>query len=177
MHLISSLSLFLAFALSALALKITSPGTTNQRVDFSKPFTIKWTTVPSDPENFTITLVNSNGHNVNKDLVKDIDSSEEEYRVESVSGIPTGNNYQINFRSTERNNMGILAQSPRFNVTRAAAREEENDDDDSSSSTATSTSSGAEATETDENGAARMSQGVLSASVVAGLIGLAVLGL
>lgn len=36
----------------------------------------------------------------------------------------TRNNYQINFRSTEKNNMGILAQSPRFNVTKVAEDEE-----------------------------------------------------
>jgi hypothetical protein len=36
----------------------------------------------------------------------------------------TRNNYQINFRSTEKNNMGILAQSPRFNVTKVAKDEE-----------------------------------------------------
>ncbi|KAL4943681.1 Ser-Thr-rich glycosyl-phosphatidyl-inositol-anchored membrane family-domain-containing protein [Aspergillus oleicola] len=174
MHLLSSLSLFLAFALSALALNITYPGTSTRRVDLSKPFTIKWRTVPSDPESFTITLVNSDGHNINKDIVKDVESSEEEYRVDSVSGIPTGENYQINFRSTERNNQGILAQSTRFNVTKVAV--EDNDDDDDSLPSSTTTSSSAEATETDENAAASLAKGGLVPGFVAGVVGLAVWG-
>ncbi|KAL2835220.1 Ser-Thr-rich glycosyl-phosphatidyl-inositol-anchored membrane family-domain-containing protein [Aspergillus cavernicola] len=125
MHFTSPLSL-LTFAVSALALTITSPSTTNQKVDLSEPFTIRWTTVPSDPQNFTITLVNMLGHNVNQDLVKNIDSSEEEYTIEGVDDIPIANNYQINFRSTDRENMGILAQSPMFNVTKVAEEERDN---------------------------------------------------
>ncbi|KAL4792068.1 Ser-Thr-rich glycosyl-phosphatidyl-inositol-anchored membrane family-domain-containing protein [Aspergillus venezuelensis] len=172
MQLLSTLSLFIAFAVSALALNITTPGASTRRVDLSKPFTIKWRTVPSDPEHFTITLVNTDGHNINKDVAKNVSSSENEYRVESISGIPTGENYQINFRSTERNNQGILAQSTRFNVTKVAV--EDDDEDDDSSPSSTTTSSSAEATETDENGASSLKGGLVS-GFVAGVIGLAVL--
>ncbi|KAL4970849.1 GPI anchored serine-threonine rich family protein [Aspergillus stella-maris] len=150
MQLLSTLSLFLAFAVSALSLIITTPGASTRRVDLSKPFTIKWRTVPSDPEHFTITLVNTDGHNINKDVAENVSSSENEYRVESISGIPAGcvaylpnspstfyklistvivsENYQINFRSTERNNQGILAQSTRFNVTKVAVEDDDEDD-------------------------------------------------
>ncbi|KAL4909022.1 Ser-Thr-rich glycosyl-phosphatidyl-inositol-anchored membrane family-domain-containing protein [Aspergillus multicolor] len=179
MQLTSTLSLFLAFAISALAMTITSPGTTNQKVDFSKPFTIKWGTVNGDPDQFTITLVNMDGHRVNKDLAKDVDASKEEYRVEKVADIPVANNYQINFRSTEKENVGILAQSPRFNVTKVA-----DDDDETTTTTATATAtatrtqSQAEATETDDTNGADHVKGVYAASgAVAGVMALVVMAL
>ncbi|KAL4803604.1 Ser-Thr-rich glycosyl-phosphatidyl-inositol-anchored membrane family-domain-containing protein [Aspergillus unguis] len=173
MQLLSTLSLFLAFALSALAVTITSPGTTNQKVDFSKPFTIRWNTVSSDADKFTITLVNANGNNVKKDLAKDVDTSEGEYRVESVSGIPVGNNYQINFRSTARDNQGILAQSPMFNVTKVAEKEE----DPEPTANATKTASEAAPSVTD-NAAVGTAKGVFAGSVAAaGVMAMAVLTL
>ncbi|KAL4752806.1 hypothetical protein BDW72DRAFT_191578 [Aspergillus terricola var. indicus] len=172
MHLISSLSLLLAFALSALAMTITSPKSTNQKVDFSKPFTIRWTTVPSDPEQFTITLVNDR-HDVDEDLAVDVDASEEEYTVDKIKDIPIANNYQINFRSTEKNNMGILAQSPRFNVTKVAKDEETA----TSTASATRTQSDTAPTETDANGAGH-AKGVFSGSAaMAGVMALAVFAL
>jgi hypothetical protein len=86
---------------------------TNEKVDLSKPFTIRWTAVEyappvshpcpyhtktptntcytvssSDPQNFTITLVNQLGHRVNKDLATRVDASDEEYVVERVWDIP-----------------------------------------------------------------------------------------
>ncbi|KAL3479901.1 Ser-Thr-rich glycosyl-phosphatidyl-inositol-anchored membrane family-domain-containing protein [Aspergillus californicus] len=160
----SSISILAAFAVSALALTLTSPSTTNEEIDLSKPFKITWTTVPSDPENFTITLVNIVGHNVNKDLVKDIDSSEEEYTVESVADVPVGGNYQINFRSTDRENTGILAQSTRFNVTRVA------DDEESDDTTATTTASQPSSTPTETNAAAGIYVGSGALALAMGLV-------
>ncbi|KAL3464068.1 hypothetical protein BJX64DRAFT_255507 [Aspergillus heterothallicus] len=84
---IRALVFLLAFAVSALTLTITSPSA-NDKVDFSKPYTIRWTTVPSDPKNFTITLVNVNGRNVSKDLTSRAQSDQNEYRVDSVWDIP-----------------------------------------------------------------------------------------
>ncbi|RDW81130.1 GPI anchored serine-threonine rich family protein [Aspergillus mulundensis] len=178
MQLISSLSLFLAFAISALALTITSPSTTNQKVDFSKPFTIKWGSVPSDPEQFTITLVNMDGHNVNKDLAVDVDASKEEYRVEKVADIPLANNYQINFRSTEKDSTGILAQSPRFNVTKVADDEDDTETTTTATATATRTQSQTAATETDDtNGAAHVKGVYVGPAAVAGVMALVVMAL
>ncbi|KAL4733595.1 Ser-Thr-rich glycosyl-phosphatidyl-inositol-anchored membrane family-domain-containing protein [Aspergillus similis] len=173
MHLISTLSLLLAFALSALAVTITSPRSTNQKVDFSKPFTIRWTTVPSDPEQFTITLVNMDGYNVDEDLAVDVDASKEEYTIDKIKDIPIANNYQINFRSTEKNNMGILAQSPMFNVTKVA----KDDETARPTANATRTQSDTAPTETDANGAGH-AMGVFSGSaVMAGVMALAVIAL
>ncbi|KAL4887031.1 hypothetical protein BJY04DRAFT_212995 [Aspergillus karnatakaensis] len=161
----------LAFAASSLALTITSPSTTNEKVDFSKEFTIRWTSVQSDPDNFTITLVNQLGHRVNKDLAVNVDSSKEEYVVKSVSDIPIANNYQINFRSTDRNNMGILAQSAMFNVTEVAEKEEEEEEEPTQNAT-TTTASAAEPTE--ENAA---SGRFVASGLLAGVLGVAALGL
>ncbi|KAL4920018.1 Ser-Thr-rich glycosyl-phosphatidyl-inositol-anchored membrane family-domain-containing protein [Aspergillus aurantiobrunneus] len=169
---LNSLSLLLAFAVSALALTVTSPRE-RERVDFSRPYTIRWSTVPSDPQNFTITLVNANSHNVNKDIAVDVDSSEEEYRVERIRDIPVGNNYQINIRSTARNNQGLLAQSPRFNVTRAA-----DSADESESPSASGTSSESDAAPTETNAAVGNAKGAfVGSSVVVGVMGLVVLAL
>ncbi|KAL4989894.1 Ser-Thr-rich glycosyl-phosphatidyl-inositol-anchored membrane family-domain-containing protein [Aspergillus falconensis] len=173
MHLISSLPLFFAFALSALALTITSPRSTNQKVDFSNPFTIRWTTVPSDPEKFTITLVNMNGHDVDEDLAVDVDASKEEYTVDNVKNIPIANNYQINFVSTEKNNMGILAQSPMFNVTKVAKE----DETAKPTASATRTQSDTAPTETDRNGAGHVNAAFAGSAAMAGMMALVVFAL
>ncbi|KAL2821959.1 hypothetical protein BJX63DRAFT_427320 [Aspergillus granulosus] len=162
-----SLALILAFALSALALTITSPYA-DERVDFSEPYTIRWTTVPSDPQNFTITLVNTDGHNVSRDLTTRAESNMNEYRVERVWDIPVAYNYQINFRSTSPNNMGILAQSPMFNVTRVA-------DEPRETETPTATATASSETPTETNAAGKVAYGAPGA--VAGMMGLLALAL
>ncbi|KAL3452546.1 hypothetical protein BJX65DRAFT_183843 [Aspergillus insuetus] len=162
------LALLVAFAVSTLSLTITSPST-NEKVDFSKPYTIKWTTVPSDPQNFTITLVNSNGRNISKDLTSRAESDKNEFRVDRVWDIPVANEYQINFRSTVRENQGILAQSPTFNVTRVADRPE------TQTSTATATATESESTPTETNAAGKVLYGAPGA--VAGVVGLLALAL
>ncbi|KAL4972054.1 Ser-Thr-rich glycosyl-phosphatidyl-inositol-anchored membrane family-domain-containing protein [Aspergillus desertorum] len=173
MHPVGSLSFLLAFVLSALAITITSPRSTNQKVDFSKPFTIRWATVPSDPKRFTITLINMDGHNVDEDLVVDVDTSEEEYTVDKVKDIPIANNYQINFRSTEKNNQGILAQSPMFNVTKVATDEETAEP----SANATKTQSDTAPTETETNGAGHEKGIFAGFAAMAGVVALIVFAL
>jgi hypothetical protein len=42
----------------------------------------------SDPEQFTITLVNMDGHNVDQDLAVNVDASEEEYTIDKIKDIP-----------------------------------------------------------------------------------------
>ncbi|OJJ64370.1 hypothetical protein ASPSYDRAFT_84381 [Aspergillus sydowii CBS 593.65] len=170
MRLLTSLSLLLAFAVSALAVSITSPKE-DEDVDFSKPYTVRWRSVPNDASNFTITLVNTNGHNVNKDVATGVDGSEGEYRIDAVSGVPLGDGYQFNFRSTARNNQGILAQSQKFNVTKVARRTTNNDND---SDNATKTSSTDDAPE-ETNAAVGSLGGMVGSSVIAGVVGFAVL--
>ncbi|OOF99063.1 hypothetical protein ASPCADRAFT_204725 [Aspergillus carbonarius ITEM 5010] len=106
-----------AFAASAIALTITEPSA-NDQVDFSKPYTIKWTTVPSDPSNFTLMLVNMNSQpNVSKKIA-DVKTSDNQYTVDKVTGIPVANGYQFNGESNTTTNTGILSQSQQFNVTK-----------------------------------------------------------
>ncbi|PTU24331.1 hypothetical protein P175DRAFT_0419544, partial [Aspergillus ochraceoroseus IBT 24754] len=112
-----SLSFMLAFAVSVLALTITEPNN-NDQVDLSQPYTVKWTTVGSDPNNFTLVLVNSVGHNIQKTIAEMVQSSKSEYTIDKVWGIPVANGYQFNFLSAQKENTGILAQSSQFNVTK-----------------------------------------------------------
>ncbi|KAL5343781.1 hypothetical protein BJX70DRAFT_393829 [Aspergillus crustosus] len=185
-----------ALAASTMALTITSPTTTNEKVDFSEPFTIRWTAVEyallfvpmpylpprkypqliqqssSDPQNFTITLVNQLGHRVNKDLATKVDASDEEYIVKSIADVPVANNYQINFRSTDRNNIGLLAQSPMFNVTKVADKEEEETETPRPNATATASSS-----EPTETNAASGKGGFVASGLLAGVLGAVVLAL
>ncbi|THC88341.1 hypothetical protein EYZ11_012211 [Aspergillus tanneri] len=109
----------IAFAVSAVALTLSSPKA-QDKVDLSKPFTIKWKSVQSDPSKFTINLVNTNGSSANKEIAKDITSSDGTYTVDKVWGIPKGSGYQLNFISNDKMNTGILAQSPQFEVTKVA---------------------------------------------------------
>ncbi|OJI98466.1 hypothetical protein ASPVEDRAFT_25340 [Aspergillus versicolor CBS 583.65] len=170
MRFLTSLSLLFAFAVSALALTITTPKEDDD-VDFSKPYTVRWRSVPNDSSNFTITLVNTNGHNVNKDVATEVNGDEGEYRIDAVSGVPLGDGYQFNIRSTARNNQGILAQSQRFNVTKVARRTTNDDKNDSDNSTQTSSSD--DSTET--NAAVGSLGGMVGSSVIAGVVGFAVL--
>ncbi|GIK06961.1 hypothetical protein Aspvir_002614 [Aspergillus viridinutans] len=106
-----------ALAATAAALTITSPKSLDQ-VDMSKSVNIEWQYVQSDPQNFSIVLVNMiTQPPVNKLIAKEVKASNEKYTVDGVSGIPKANGYQINFVSTGPTNTGILAQSPQFNVT------------------------------------------------------------
>ncbi|PWY91961.1 threonine rich protein [Aspergillus sclerotioniger CBS 115572] len=117
MRFINILISIVAFAASAFALTITQPRA-NDQVDFSKPYTIKWTTVASDPSNFTLMLVNMNSQpNVSKKIA-DVKTSDNEYTVDKVTGIPVAEGYQLNGESNTTMNTGILSQSQRFNVTK-----------------------------------------------------------
>ncbi|BCS20687.1 GPI anchored serine-threonine rich family protein [Aspergillus puulaauensis] len=171
MRFLTSLSLLFAFAVSALALTITSPKE-DEDVDFSKPYTVHWKSVTNDANKFTITLVNTNGHNVNKDVGTDVDGSEGEYRIDAVSGVPLGDGYQLNIRSTARNNQGILAQSEKFNVTKVARRTTNDDKNDSDNSTKTSST---DDSPDETNAAVGSLSGMVGSSVVASVIGFAAL--
>ncbi|KAE8353718.1 Ser-Thr-rich glycosyl-phosphatidyl-inositol-anchored membrane family-domain-containing protein [Aspergillus coremiiformis] len=108
-----------AYAASSLALTITSPQT-GDKVDFSQPYTVKWTTVDSDPDTFNINLVSQTTANNKKEIAKNVKSSDGKYTIEKLLDIDTGNGYQLNFESSSQNNTGILAQSHVFNVTKVA---------------------------------------------------------
>ncbi|GKZ46831.1 hypothetical protein AbraIFM66951_009989 [Aspergillus brasiliensis] len=112
----------MAFAATALAITITQPKNGDQ-VDFSKPYTIKWTTVASDPSNFTIMLVNMNSQPTVSKKIANVKTSDSQYTVDKVIGIPVAEGYQLNAESNTTQNTGILSQSQQFNVTKVGKAE------------------------------------------------------
>ncbi|KAJ5164285.1 uncharacterized protein N7500_006115 [Penicillium coprophilum] len=111
---------FVALATTATALLVTSPRI-GEKIDPDMPLTIKWQTVATDPDTFTIELVNQNVYPPTTEVVvEDIDSSKGSYTVKakSFTGVDDGKGYQINFVSPTS---GILAQSQQFRVTEPGA--------------------------------------------------------
>ncbi|KAF7590314.1 Chitinase 3 [Aspergillus hancockii] len=108
-----------AYATFAIALTITTPQN-GDKVDFSKPYEVKWTTVASDPETFTLILFSAASPNNQKVITKDAKSSDGSYTIDKLWDIKTGNGYQFNIISNSTHNTGILAQSQTFNVTKVA---------------------------------------------------------
>ncbi|KAJ5189360.1 Cell wall beta-glucan synthesis [Penicillium cf. griseofulvum] len=105
-----------ALATTASALLVTSPRI-GEKIDPDMPLTIKWQTVATDPETFTIELVNQNIYPPTTEVVvEDVDSSRGSYTVKAktFTDVDDGKGYQINFISPTS---GILAQSQQFGVT------------------------------------------------------------
>ncbi|OJJ77673.1 hypothetical protein ASPBRDRAFT_655288 [Aspergillus brasiliensis CBS 101740] len=114
----------MAFAATALGMSITITQPKNgDQVDFSKPYTIKWTTVASDPSNFTIMLVNMNSQPTVSKKIANVKTSDSQYTVDKVIGIPVAYGYQLNAESNTTQNTGILSQSQQFNVTKVGKAE------------------------------------------------------
>ncbi|KXG48207.1 Cell wall beta-glucan synthesis [Penicillium griseofulvum] len=109
-----------ALAATASALLVTSPQI-GEKIDPEMPLTIKWQTVATDPDTFTIQLVNQNVYPPTTEVVvEDVDSSKGSYTVKAktFTGVDDGKGYQINFISPTS---GILAQSQQFGVTEPGA--------------------------------------------------------
>ncbi|OQD83542.1 hypothetical protein PENANT_c016G10296 [Penicillium antarcticum] len=105
-----------AFATAAAGLVVTSPRI-GEKIDPDRPLTIKWQSVQTDPDTFTIELVNQNVYPPTTEVVaQDVDSSKGSYMVKakSFTDVDVGKGYQINFLSDSN---GILAQSQQFGVT------------------------------------------------------------
>ncbi|PYH67768.1 GPI anchored serine-threonine rich family protein [Aspergillus vadensis CBS 113365] len=122
MHFLNIVVSMMAFAVTALAITITQPKNGDQ-VDFSKPYTIKWTTVASDPTNFDLILVNMNSQPTVSKKIANVKTSDSKYTVDKVIGIPVAEGYQLNAESNTTQNTGILSQSQQFNVTKVGKAE------------------------------------------------------
>ncbi|BCS16038.1 hypothetical protein ASPFODRAFT_212115 [Aspergillus luchuensis CBS 106.47] len=122
MHFLNIVVSMMAFAITALAITITQPKNGDQ-VDFSKPYTIKWTTVASDPTNFDLILVNMNSQPTVSKKIANVKTSDSKYTVDKVIGIPVAEGYQLNAESNTTHNTGILSQSQQFNVTKVGKAE------------------------------------------------------
>ncbi|KAJ6188481.1 UPF0619 GPI-anchored membrane protein [Penicillium mononematosum] len=102
-----------ALAATAAGLTVTSPRM-GEKIDPDMPLTIKWQAVSTDPETFSIELVNQNVYPPTTTIVaQDIDSSKGSYTVnaKTFTDVDDGKGYQINFLSPTS---GILAQSQQF---------------------------------------------------------------
>ncbi|KAJ6012487.1 hypothetical protein N7522_002842 [Penicillium canescens] len=128
-----------ALATTAAGLVVTSPRI-GEKIDPDRPLTIKWQSVQTDPDTFTIELVNQNVYPSTTEIVaENVDSSKGSYTVKSKSftDVDVGKGYQINFLS---NSNGILAQSQQFGVTAPGALSSSSSGKETS--TASETSSG-----------------------------------
>ncbi|KAJ5196102.1 hypothetical protein N7449_006581 [Penicillium cf. viridicatum] len=105
-----------ALATTVAGLTVTSPRI-GEKIDPDLPLTIKWQAVTTDPETFSIELVNQNVYPPTTTIVADdIDASKGSYTVKAktFTDVDNGKGYQINFLSPDS---GILAQSQQFRVT------------------------------------------------------------
>ncbi|PYH89263.1 hypothetical protein BO71DRAFT_337030 [Aspergillus ellipticus CBS 707.79] len=98
------------------ALEVTSP-TKGEDVDLSKSFTVKWSSVSTDPTSFDLYIVNNAVYpSVDQKIASNVDTSKGSYSVSGLSGLTNGGGYQINLLSDSTQNSGILAQSNQFTV-------------------------------------------------------------
>ncbi|KKK13925.1 hypothetical protein ARAM_001526 [Aspergillus rambellii] len=134
----------LPLAVSVAALSVVEPKE-GADIDASDSFTVKWTSVSTDPSSFDLYIVNNAVYPpVETKIASDVETSEGSYTVDNVSGITKGHGYQINLLSDSAQNSGILAQSQQFNITGAASSSSSSTSSSSTtstSSTSTSTSS------------------------------------
>ncbi|KAJ6628857.1 hypothetical protein B0H10DRAFT_1777423 [Mycena sp. CBHHK59/15] len=118
----SSFALAAAFVASVSAIAVTSPGTSHNWTNSG----ITWTSVSTDPSNFTIVLTNTNralmptNNQILKALVL---TSALTTTVDPPSeGWPSvGGSYRVNFCKDSEDLSSILAQSDEFNITAAPA--------------------------------------------------------
>ncbi|EKV16353.1 GPI-anchored membrane protein [Penicillium digitatum PHI26] len=86
-------------AAAAAGLTVTSPRM-GEKIDPDMPLTIKWQAVTTDPETFSIELVNQNVYPPTTTVVaEDIDTSKGSYTVKAktFTDVDDGKGYQINF--------------------------------------------------------------------------------
>ncbi|KAJ7721161.1 GPI-anchored small secreted protein [Mycena maculata] len=132
----SPLAALAVFVACASAITITSPGASQSWTNNGEQ-TITWTAVQTDPQNFAITLTNTNTTLIptvdnNQVLKALVDTSTGTTTVSPpASGWPSpGGSYRVNFCNSTEDLSTIYAQSDPFNIVAAAVQ--------SDSSTATS---------------------------------------
>jgi len=119
MRAFSTLSAVLFFAVTALALTVTTPAQGASWDASKRSQTVSWNAVATDPSNFTIVLSNmQTTPNINVPLKENVPTSGGSTTVDGPSsGWPTGNGFQINLVQQTATGVGILAQSQQFNIT------------------------------------------------------------
>ncbi|KAA8645025.1 hypothetical protein EYZ11_012467 [Aspergillus tanneri] len=142
---LSLASSLLPLAVSVGALSVTSPEK-GADIDASGSFTVKWSSVDTDPSTFDLYLVNNAVYpSVEKKIASNIDTSKGSYTVDGISGLTDGKGYQISLLSNSGRNTGILAQSEQFKV---AGGSESSSTSTSASASSFSASTGSSSTRT-----------------------------
>ncbi|KAL7425198.1 hypothetical protein Q5752_000886 [Cryptotrichosporon argae] len=134
----------LAAALAARAITVVSPTNTSIWESGTLSQTVEWEAVSTDPEYFTVQLVNQNGYLADSPVTLIANQSTGAADIANGATVtytggaswPTGTMFQINLVATDSANAAILAQSQYFNITYSASSASS-----SSSSTASSASS------------------------------------
>ena len=146
----SQLSTALLAATFALvrAIQVTSP-TKDQVADAAQDLTVQWVRAGGDPQHAHLELVNmAGGHTpFNKDF-GEVDLTKGSFSI-SLKDVPSDTAYQVNIKSVEPMNSGILAQSAQFTVKNgggSAALSGPGSDSGSSSSSSSSSSPAGAAT-------------------------------
>ncbi|KAJ5493289.1 UPF0619 GPI-anchored membrane protein [Penicillium diatomitis] len=137
----------------AVALQVTQPQK-GEEFKTSDSITVKWSSVNTDVSSFNIYLVDNTVYPpVNKEIAKNVKTSDNTYTIKDLSGLTAGHGYQVNLESDSTQNTGILAQSQQFNVTSSAQSSSS-----SSSSSASSASSTSASASTDSSSTATSTQ-------------------
>ncbi|KAF3388813.1 GPI-anchored membrane protein [Penicillium rolfsii] len=115
---VTILSFLVAFTATTTAILVTYPPK-GEKIDWSKPVTIKWDSVETDPDTFDLYLVNQAVNpSVSTLVASNVDTSKGSYTIKAnnqdLTPSDTGGGYQIDFKSS--NGGGILAQSQQFKV-------------------------------------------------------------
>ncbi|KAM5443737.1 hypothetical protein MferCBS31731_000980 [Microsporum ferrugineum] len=106
----------LVLAMSVAAIHISYPGK-GLVLDLSLHNDIKWTSTQTDPQRFSIELVNmAVNPPVIVEIADDVEVSKGSLLISPVVKITPGQSYQYHFISKDPKNHDILAQSPPFTV-------------------------------------------------------------
>ncbi|AAW45691.1 hypothetical protein CNI01930 [Cryptococcus deneoformans JEC21] len=108
----SILALSLAAAV-AQAIQITAPSNSSGW-DTHGSQLIKWTSVSTDPQNFTIAISKPNSSSRTDVVTTAVNTTDDSYIYMPSSDLKPGDGYRISFTSSDG---GILAQSDEFSIT------------------------------------------------------------
>ncbi|KAF6794237.1 extracellular conserved serine-rich protein [Colletotrichum sojae] len=121
---------------AAEAVKVTKPAKGDEW-DLSKTNEITWDSVNTDPSSFEIVIVNQSSYPPVEVKIGKVNTADGKYELKDAK-VSAGDNYRINFVSTDPQNSGILAQSEQFDLTGTSS-----DDDKTTSASATASATGA----------------------------------
>ncbi|KAK1925319.1 hypothetical protein DB88DRAFT_483541 [Papiliotrema laurentii] len=151
-------TLALAFALGASAIQITTPSNSTGWESKGSQL-IEWTSVNTDPSNFTIQLIDPSKPNSPITIAQNVKTSDDSYIYTPSSDLAAGNQWRVNVVSDQG---GILAQSDYFAVTEGSSTVTPTSSASSSASSASSAAS-----QSAQSGSSQTSAGASASSAAA----------